>query len=1548
MSQKSHGRLDDDVGPGQSHEKMLPSHDVFPRVNHSDSSGIGLCSYPSCDVDNQSFCSQPRAASVFRPSSQPISFLKVIECLLHQSEAAFVGLSEFARVALQPQSRNVHGAASSSDLWPCPVPCWRWTGPTCLSPRRRQRRKFLLLRASLVQKIVCVLNWECLGHPIKPPSNACVGAPMSECQFQMICRLERLVDHFMRPGPLTSEALGRCSEKFAAMIACAEELPECREVDLFEFAQQFASELDPYSKPPHNENRDKPTENAESSHQCSFVGSHVDLPKTVSKPVIADRIKWAHSPQFDPLPFFEDTLVRDAFVDPTRVRLPEEQWPHQPRGKVHCSKSELLKLATKWDSKQACKIFRVDEINFDESVGMFAVPKDESFDRLILNPQTVNSRMQSFSHFTKQLAPGSMFSLLWLQENQMLRISADDLAEMYYTFKIPASRAKRNSVGLLFDAHELRNLSCFNSRHHFGKCVVALNALAMGDSWAVEFAQQSHHNVLQFLAGCMLEHQRVAYRKPFPRSLFAEWLSIDDHVGVQILSFNDFKNDRKLRDDDVFARAEHAYKQVGLVQHPKKKQRKVTQGVFLGAEIDGRVGIVSAPRHRIGTLMFITSLIARKGTASPRLLSCILGCWIHVLMYRRPIMSILSHAFADGRGLPQDKVFCLSRATRNELLALTWLGPVCMADLRVSLVPKIYCTDASPSGAGICEVDEHPNVVSELWRHSEQRGYYTSLVNPSAEVLAGLGESFEEPPLPESDASPLDWSIRIPSSLSEGVIFDCIELFRGEGNWSKAHSEAGFKVHGGLDIKGHVVFGDMLDDSIYHQLISLAIRGVIGDWHAGPPCRTYGTLRRPRIRSKYFPAGFNLSDPLTREQTRLAIRTAFLMHLVIASGRFFSVEQPGSSVMFYLDIFKRLIYKGAIITRMCFCAFGSPFKKPSQWLHNKPWMAELEIPCRCACSSEHFTIEGTFTKSSIVDFEQKCKPSSEVVYGRCPQVGEAVAAFSASYPTGLCRRIASGAAQARDDTVGLLRLSEHVRSLARVGEKLDLPGGLLREPLASARAFHEDPEWIEELADALPFKELLRYRFKRSGHINVLECRVHKTWLKHAAKHHPNSRLVALLDSRVTLGATSKGRSSSRALCRVLQGSLGYVIGGCLYPGGLHVPSAKNRSDGPSRNRPVPPQSKEVPRWLTDLRAGRFDRFDKVLLASRFTKNAARWLRMLLLLAGDIEPNPGPAGHTKHSWTPRGPLDLTVGFTTQTSQRMSTCVNEFCSWLLSTLNIVFNDIAWDVTAAPLAVRAYGMHLFSIGAPRYKFVYCVTGVQDVYPHLRPFLSSAWQVDRKWIQYEPGSCRPVISGPIMRAVCSLAIIWDWTSWLGITLLGFLGMLHPAEFIFLLRSDILLPSDTLVDERVLYIHIRQPKTARFARRQHCKVDDLIVLKFIEKVFGSLHASCRLFPYGVSAYRRRWDSIMARLGVPHSLPTRGCTPASLRGSGATHMYLSFDDLGKVQWRGRWAQLKTLEFYIQEVAAQTIVGKLDPLSRARVKTLNDFALPLLQAFIAG
>ena len=375
----------------------------------------------------------------------------------------------------------------------------------------------------------------------------------------------------------------------------------------------------------------------------------------------------------------------------------------------------------------------------------------------------------------------------------------------------------------------------------------------------------------------------------------------------------------------------------------------------------------------------------------------------------------------------------------------------------------------------------------------------------------------------------------------------------------------------------------------------------------------------------------------------------------------------------------------------------------------------------------------------------------------------------------------------------------------------------------------------------------------------------------------------------------------------------------------------------------------EPPAWLEDLRHSQHERFDRVLEASNYSGSAQLWLRLLLLMAGDIERNPGPRerGGGKRSNLSRGDLDLNVGFQPATSKRMSACLFAFNTWLQHELQISLDDLAWDFAAAPLALRAYGLDLFKRGKPRYQFVYTITGFQDQYPHMKPHLNPVWQIDRKWQQHEPGSCRAVISAPIMRAITSLCLLWNWHRWLAVTLIGFLGMLHPSEFLGLVRRDVLLPGDSLLGGEVFYVHIRQPKTARFARRQHCKIDDKLTLLYVQAVISGLHPSEPIFPGSANNYRRLWNLVLHHLQIPSTQRERGATPGVLRGSGATHMYLECEDLSRVQWRGRWSQLRTVEHYVQEVAAQTMLSRLPSFARHRIATFNAAAPDLLQNFLS-
>ena len=584
------------------------------------------------------------------------------------------------------------------------------------------------------------------------------------------------------------------------------------------------------------------------------------------------------------------------------------------------------------------------------------------------------------------------------------------------------------------------------------------------------------------------------------------------------------------------------------------------------------------------------------------------------------------------------------------------------------------------------------------------------------------------------------------------------------------------------------------------------------------------------------------------------------------------------------------------------------------------------------------------SKDSVERFNKRCSPNAQGVYGKTPRPGERVSSFSAAYPFGLMDRMASGSLAAKLGHLDPVPLEVRVRTRNEV----DLPEfagtlNLLPQEPFPVRDWWEDPEWVDELCESLAFKELFRYRFVKSGHINVNESRTYKSWLKHMAKSEPDSRFVGLLDSRVTIGATSKGRSSSFALSRVLQGCICYVIGGGLYPGCLHCGSKHNRADEPSREKPVRGPTKEQPKWLLDLKQGNSQGFDAVHASSRFQKNPARWLRLLLLLGGDIEPNPGPV-----SRMPRGPMDLTVGFAESTGLRMQKCLEAFRLWISSELADCWPKLERDHQSMCWALRAYGLHCFSSGLPRYMFVYAVTAVQDQYPESRHMMGVAWQVDRKWQSHEPGQCRAVLPATAIRAAVCLAAIWNWLPWAGIVLLAFSAMLHPSEMISLVRSDLVFPRDLDYEMQCMFLHIQNPKTARFARRQHGRIDDEFVIWMCEKLFFDLPLDQKLFPGSISQFRRLWNMVMKRLGIPFRQTGKGATPGVLRGSGATHLYALSEDVAWIAWRGRWARTRTLEFYLQEVAAQLLLHQLSPVSRQTIRTFDEASFAVLCARVSA
>ena len=538
--------------------------------------------------------------------------IKLVQGMINQFWDCPSALTAFARQSLKEADCNMHTEVSSS-LWPVPPVRWSWTAASRLGPRRRRRRHYFRIRHELLQLVLISLNWETMGFVSKPPKEATLGFPLSAQQHAIVERVESMLDHFLHVDCFGPDDLGRSGERFLSVINLIQSFPKCKlDVEVLEKSfMQVHEHLGPYRD--RTEPFCSPSTVDVPNHTCDSVRGRTAKTTSVSaKPVIADRVKWSYPPSFDAQEFL-NPVVRAAYNDPEVLRKPPSEWPPAHPARMHISKAEFLKLVDKWDALGACMLLDSSEVDWDEAVGIFCVPKDSQFDRLIINPKTINGRMDTITESTKELAPGCMLGLLHLEGDEVFRFQADDLSDFYYTFRVPEKRALRNIFRLELHWTDIAHLKCAHESLKHKKVAVALRTLAMGDSLAVEIAQQAHSNILKQPCGAMIHEETLKYRSPVPRGDFIELLAIDDHVGIQRLKRSDLGCQPWLRDNDVFSASQVAYSKVGLIQQEKKRKRNQTKGVILGADFDGVAGKVMAPRNRIAILSLLTFAVARGG-----------------------------------------------------------------------------------------------------------------------------------------------------------------------------------------------------------------------------------------------------------------------------------------------------------------------------------------------------------------------------------------------------------------------------------------------------------------------------------------------------------------------------------------------------------------------------------------------------------------------------------------------------------------------------------------------------------------------------------------------------------------------------------------------------------------------------------------------------------------------------------------------------------------------------------------------------------------------
>ena len=275
----------------------------------------------------------------------------------------------------------------------------------------------------------------------------------------------------------------------------------------------------------------------------------------------------------------------------------------------------------------------------------------------------------------------------------------------------------------------------------------------------------------------------------------------------------------------------------------------------------------------------------------------------------------------------------------------------------------------------------------------------------------------------------------------------------------------------------------------------------------------------------------------------------------------------------------------------------------------------------------------------------------------------------------------------------------------------------------------------------------------------------------------------------------------------------------------------------------------------------------------------------------------------------------------------------FLRWIKDTLSPV---AARSAMSHPLLlvsfVKEYGNFLYSTGRSLYVYRHLVVFIQQNYVSVKPYMGTCWNMISRWELMEPTVHRVPLPYAIFRAMVTVALGWGWTRFVGILALGFLGIARPGEPLAACRGELVLARDMLEEDKgIVYLKIMKPKTRHRGRGvvQHISIQDAEFVKFLNAIYGSRPAEERLLGISPSAFRRRWDAVLSSLLIPRSA---GLTPGGVRGGGCVYAFQQGTELPKLLWRMRIKHLQTLESYLQEVAASTVVAELPQKTRERIR----------------
>ena len=998
-----------------------------------------------------------------------------------------------------------------------------------------------------------------------------------------------------------------------------------------------------------------------------------------------------------------------------------------------------------------------------------------------------------------------------------------------------------------------------------------------------------------------------------------------------------------------------------------------------GAEIDSsfqsvRRGVVlaGAPQDKRMSLAVLSAAAASLPYTSDALHSCLLGSWVSILMMRRQIFAVLNESF---KVIPQDlldtenpSLWPLPRAAAEEFLLLACLAPVAASNLAVPFSEVLYATDASNEKGGIAEASCDEEVVRALWLAADRKG-------SSVPIDAGFKEVLSQyDPLHEILPSQNDGTAGGLKTVGEvdrpiGLHFEFIEICGGSGVVTKELVKRGVVCGPVFDLSFSNAY-DLRGLKVLRWFIHMLESDRLRSFLVAPPCTSFSPAAFPSVRSYQQPRGYNQQLEKVRLGNILAFMSLCLLYVALKQRKIGVGEQPRRSKMRWLLEWRRLVALGAVQCVVASCAYGSPHQKEFGLIGVNVILDG--IARSCPRNHRHIRIQGRYTKPSAIycpglaaafadlfhqhlrDYEAHIKETSLEVDGLesilCNDVctgleWKETASWNWKRPShinvlegkAVLRLMSRAALHGGDVRLPFLCDSHVARSAIAKGRS---PSGalrtLLRQISSTCLAYGIYPAGIfaptrfnpadcpsRSLPMPLPYENSIS---RGASPVQLRALSMMKGWRRWTCGW---VRLVLLLSPGILdflCDYTSSWRRHPNLFYRPggrildFDASLGYPgEGPSPFPStsSARFPCLCWLSLAVVFSCPIPGFA------LSSLTIISFSGFPVVIGAP------ARWM------TGDEERKRSRSGIVLHDGR-----RVTAG----TANVRQVLLENFYGWLrtkgFGPDALIFASPP-DLDLLNKNLVEYGRYLFDAGKPFYHYSETINAVTAARPLVRRSLQQAWDLAFIWSSYEPSEHHVAMPYQVLIALIGAAWSWGWKREASVFALAWGALLRIGEVLDASRRDLVLPSDVGNSIDYVLLKICEPKTRyRAARHQAGKLEQIDLIEIVKIGFEKLHPEDKLWNLSGSTLRTRLTRLLRCLDLPHQIGQipKPLSLASFRPGGATHLITVSESAELVRRRGRWASFKTMEMYLQEVAASTYLNDVSDEARENVLlTLRNF-----------